>query len=136
MVAVLLGAVAGVLSGCGIGGGSLLLLWLTWGAGLDQRTAGGVNLVYFIACAVPAVWGHLRRGLPVKEAVLWGVAAGAPACIAGALLAAGMELALLRRIFGGFLLAVGIRELFPKKTHNSPAAGNATGQTNELEGTK
>ena len=59
----LVGAATGVLSGFGVGGGTLLLLWLTLVQGMDQFQAGGVNLVYFAACALPALWGHLRRGL-------------------------------------------------------------------------
>lgn len=136
LLPVALGATTGVLSGCGVGGGTLLLLWLTLGAGMDQFRAGGVNLVYFIACAAPAVWGHARQGLPVKKAVWRCIAAGVPACVLGALLAGWMDLSLLRRVFGVFLLAVGVREMFQKKTHNPAKAGDATGQTNELEGTK
>ena len=43
-LAVLVGALTGVLSGFGIGGGSLLLLYLTLCAGMEQFAAGGVNL--------------------------------------------------------------------------------------------
>ena len=42
------GAAAGVLSGCGVGGGTLLLLYLTAVADVAPRTAAGVNLLYFL----------------------------------------------------------------------------------------
>ena len=58
----LVGAATGVLSGCGVGGGTLLVLYLTAVAGLEQYQAGGVNLMYFLACAAPALVSHARRG--------------------------------------------------------------------------
>ncbi len=110
----LTGLLTGILSGFGIGGGTLLLLWLTLMAGMDQLQAGGVNLLYFVCCALPALWGHWKSGLIEKRAVLWCVLAGAPACIAASLLASRMDVTLLRRLFGAFLLFVGFRELFSK----------------------
>ena len=108
---VIIGALTGVLSGMGVGGGTLLLLWLTAVKGMGQAQAGGVNLLYFIACALPAVFGHVKNGLLEKKAVFWCVIFGVPACILGALLAAGMDMGLLRRLFGGFILVIGVKEL-------------------------
>ena len=56
MSAFVVGLLTGVLSGCGIGGGSLLLLWLTLVQDMPQFTAGGINLLYFLASHRP------RRG--------------------------------------------------------------------------
>lgn len=111
----LVGALTGILSGFGIGGGTLLVLWLTLIAGFDQPRAGGVNLVYFLCCALPALVSHCKNGLVEKKAVLWCGLFGVPACIGAALLAARMDVSLLRRCFGVLLLYVGWRELFPKK---------------------
>ena len=44
----LAGAVTGVLSGFGVGGGTLLLVYMTVFAGLDQHLAQGINLLYFL----------------------------------------------------------------------------------------
>lgn len=111
----LAGTLTGVLSGFGIGGGTLLLLWLTLVSGMDQFHAGGINLVYFVCCALPALFCHVKNGLVEKQAVLWSVLAGVPACIGASLLASVMDVTLLRRIFGVFLLVIGFRELFSKK---------------------
>lgn len=108
----LIGALTGVLSGFGVGGGTLLLLWMTAVEGMQQAQAGGVNLLYFITCALPAVFGHVKNGLIEKKAVLWCTLAGVPACIAASLLAAGMDTGLLRRCFGAFILVIGVKELF------------------------
>lgn len=72
------GLLTGVLSGFGVGGGTLLILWLTLVRGIDQLQAGGINLLYFAACALPALRGHLRRGMVHKRAALRCAAAGLP----------------------------------------------------------
>jgi len=117
------GLLAGILSGMGLGGGTLLMLWLTAGAGLDQRTAQGINLLFFLPTAAAALLIHTKN-----RQVAW--RAAVPAAIPGCLtawgfsrLAMAMDLALLRRLFGGFLLAVGLRELFRTSSGNSSADG-------------
>lgn len=117
------GFLTGVLSGFGVGGGTLLLLWLTMAQGMDQLRAGGVNLVYFIFCAGPALWGHMKNGLIEKQAVLWCGLGGVPACMAASALAAGMDASLLRRLFGAFILVIGVRELFCKKESGQESSG-------------
>ncbi len=134
LVSLLIGAAAGVLSGFGVGGGTLLLLWLTMVQGMGQLQAGGINLIYFAACALPALWGHLRRGLVDKSAALWSALAGVPACVAASLAASQLEVSLLRRAFGIFLLAVGLREFFSKtdsqdSAHKSAKDGHTTSGT-------
>ena len=47
ITAALAGAITGVLSGFGIGGGSLLLIYMTSFAGVEQNLAQGINLLYF-----------------------------------------------------------------------------------------
>ncbi len=116
----LIGAATGILSGFGVGGGTLLLLWLTLIQGMDQFRAGGINLLYFVSCALPALWSHFRHGLVEKKAALWCVAAGVPACILASLWAAHLDVTVLRRCFGAFLLVVGARELFSKPRSKNP----------------
>ncbi len=114
------GLLTGVLSGFGIGGGSLLLLYLTLFAGLSQFEAGGINLLYFIACAPAALYAHVKNGLVEGRAVRWCVAAGVLTSVAAAFLAARMDTDWLRRLFGVFLLYIGAKELFSRreKTEN------------------
>ena len=125
LLSALAGAVTGILSGFGVGGGTLLLLWLTLVQGMGQLQAGGINLVYFAACALPALWGHFRKGLVARDAALWSVLTGVPACVAASFAASMLEVELLRRAFGVFLLVVGLRELFSKTEKESPAHNSA-----------
>lgn len=110
-MAFIVGLLTGILSGFGVGGGSLLMLYLTLFAGIQQYAAGGINLLYFIACAPAALWSHVKNGLIEHPAVLWCTLAGLPTSVAAAFLASRMDVALLRRAFGILLLYIGIREL-------------------------
>lgn len=110
----LVGALTGVISGFGIGGGSLLVLYLTAVAGVEQLAAQGINLVYFLFCAPTALWSHIRNGLVQKKAALICAAAGVAASVATALAAGALDGAWLRRGFGVLLLYIGIKELLAK----------------------
>lgn len=107
----LVGVATGVLSGCGVGGGTLLVLYLTAVAGLEQYQAGGINLLYFITCAPPALFGHAKKGLVEWRGVLWCLVLGIPAAIAAGAVAGQLDVGLLRRLFGVLLLYVGVQEL-------------------------
>lgn len=109
------GAVLGFLSGLGVGGGSLLILYLTLVIGMDPATARGINLLFFLPCAAIAAWLRWREGAVRPRWVL-------PAAIAGSLAAAvltqlgrRMDTTLLQKLFGGLLLLTGIRELTYRK---------------------
>ena len=111
---ILAGFAAGVLTGAGIGGGTLLLVYLTNFGGVEQR-AQGINLLYFLLTAPPALYGHLKNGLVDKQLALRAGAAGVVAAALTAWLTAGLDTDLLRRAFGVFTVLVGLREVFCKK---------------------
>lgn len=113
--AVAVGLLTGILSGFGIGGGSLLLLYLTLCAGVGQYQAGGVNLLYFLACAPAALVSHRENGLIEREAVKYCVPAGVITSVMAAWLAAAVDTALLRRGFGLVMLYIGVKEAFFRK---------------------
>lgn len=112
---ILAGAVTGILSGFGIGGGSLLILWLTVVQDLPQLTASGINLFYFLCCAPPALVSHVRNHRIVWRAFFWCSLSGCLISPFASLLASRVSSDLLRRAFGVLLLVLGIRELFHKK---------------------
>lgn len=112
--AVLAGLVCGVLSGFGIGGGSLLMVWLTAVLSMEQRTAQGVNLLYFLPTAACSLIFHVKNKQIIWKAVIPAVIAGCLTAIPGAVLAGNLDTALLRKLFGGFLVLVGLSEVFLK----------------------
>ncbi len=89
--AFVVGLLTGVLSGCGIGGGSLLLLWLTLVQDMPHFTAGGINLLYFLACAPAALVSHLKNHLIDRGAVKFCVPFGAMTSLLASFAAAGTD---------------------------------------------
>lgn len=107
----LAGAATGVITGFGIGGGTLLILWLTMVRSTDQLAAQGINLLYFLPSAACALISHIKNRNVLWRAVIFGTVAGVPITVFAALFAAGIDTSLLKRIFGGFLIVVGFSEL-------------------------
>ena len=58
----LCGLGASIISAWGVGGGTLLLLVMTLFLGVDQRTAQGINLLFFLPTAASALVCHIRNG--------------------------------------------------------------------------
>ncbi len=111
-VALLTGTVLGTLSGLGVGGGSLLILWLTLVLGMDPETARGINLLFFLPAACAASFFRWRQGALRFRAVLPAVAAGCAAAVLFSWVQRRLDLSLLRRMFGCLLILTGLRELF------------------------
>ena len=103
----LAGLLFGVLGGMGMGGGIILIPVLTWFLGAAQQEAQGLNLLCFLPMSALALAMHLHKkqvNIPLALSLAMGGLAGS--CL-GAHLAAGLEIGLLRRLFGGFLLGLG-----------------------------
>ena len=101
----------GILSAWGVGGGTLLLLIMTLFLGVEQTAAQGINLLYFLPTAGVSLFFHRKNGLLDKNAIRQAVPAGLAAAAAGALLATAVDVTLLRRPFGVFLLYSGVMML-------------------------
>jgi len=110
----LAGFLTGVLSAWGIGGGSLLMIYMTGFAGIGQKQAQGINLFYFLPVSAGALGRYVRDGRVDKSAAVCAAAAGLLTAGLSAYLATKMDTELLRRFFGVFLLYIGFTELFRK----------------------
>ena len=111
----IVGAATGVLSGFGVGGGTLLLVYMTAFAGVEQRLAQGINLLYFLPAGLMALPAHVKNGFVEKPALLPAIGAGLACAALSAWAATAVDVALLKKCFGGFLIVVGLMELFGKK---------------------
>lgn len=115
LIAVLAGTVTGILSGFGIGGGTLLLLYMTVFQDMDQHLAQAINLLYFLPTAATALPSHIKNGFIHRKTAIPAILAGLLGTAAAAWVATMLEVGLLRRCFGAYLIYVGIRQLLPKK---------------------
>lgn len=105
----------GFLSGVGVGGGSLLILWLTLVLGMDHRTARVLNLLFFIPSALVSSLFRWKQNTLNFPKILPAVIAGCISAGLFALLSKQMDIHLLRKFFGVLLLVTGLRELFYKE---------------------
>ncbi|MBQ4617202.1 MAG: sulfite exporter TauE/SafE family protein [Clostridia bacterium] len=112
LLSVLIGLGAGVLSGMGVGGGTLLVLYLTTFAGVDPKAAAAINLVFFLGCAPWAIVQHAKAKridtTVARKAAIGGVVTAA-VCAA---LSPPDSPDWMHRLFGVLLLVVGVRELW------------------------
>lgn len=115
-VMLIVGTVLGFLAGLGIGGGSLLILWLTMVLGMDQPTARGINLMFFLPAAVIAAIFRWKQGGIRFKKILPAIVSGCIAAAAFSWLGSGWDLELLKKLFGGLLILTGVRELLYKKS--------------------
>ncbi len=115
MMNFIVGFLAAVLSAMGMGGGSILLMYLTAGLGMDQLQAQGLNLAFFIPVACVALFFHFKNKLvDIKRAAIF-TASGLLGVWAGAGLAGWMDRGMLSKCFGGLLLVMGVKGLWPGK---------------------
>lgn len=116
-VILIISTALGFLTGLGVGGGSLLILWLTIVLGLDQSTARSMNLLFFLPSAIIACFFRMKQGCIRIRTILPAVIAGSIAAAFFSWLGTGMNTELLKKLFGALLILTGLRELLykPKK---------------------
>lgn len=118
LIPFLCGLGAAVISAWGVGGGTLLLLVMTLFLGIDQRTAQGINLLFFLPTALSALICHAKGGYLDKPTLKAAIPVAVLAAGAGAWLATAMDVALLRKPFGVYLLFSGLSLIWPHKKKN------------------
>lgn len=110
----LMGTALGFLTGLGVGGGSLLILWLTLGLGMDQEMARGINLLFFLPSALVACCFRKSQGTLNLKKIFPAMIAGGVSAAVFSFLVGDMDTRLLKKLFGVLLLFTGIRELLYK----------------------
>lgn len=111
----LVGVLSGVVSGMGIGGGAVLIPALVIFGGMPQQAAQSINLIYFIPTAAVSLAVHVREGNVEKGIVLKLILFGSAAAVCGSLLAVRAGGGALQKLFGAFLLVIGVFEFFKKE---------------------
>lgn len=117
------GALTGVLSAFGVGGGSLLLIYLTAIAGFSQHEAQAINLLYFLPAAGAALPSHVKNGFVAGRTAALAIAAGLLCSVGAAVLSNRLDVSLLRKLFGCFLLLIALWELFGKGRRKQASEG-------------
>ncbi|MGI6706370.1 MAG: TSUP family transporter [Clostridia bacterium] len=112
MILSVIGFLSGIISGMGIGGGTILIPALILFTDISQQSAQSVNLSAFLPTAIIAIVVHSKKKSIRYRLAAYMVLSG----ILGAVIGSGLAICLssghLRRLFGVFLLVISIYELF------------------------
>lgn len=127
MVEILIGIVAGFVSGMGMGGGTILIMCLSFFCGIEQHIAQATNLVFFIPTSIIAIITNLKQKYINFKIAIPIAISGILGAIIGAMLSFKTNVVNLRKYFGIFLLLIAVWEIysmvkkyiFNKKTHNN-----------------
>lgn len=111
-VGLLIGTGAGIISGMGIGGGIILIPALVIFLGIEQHTAQGVNLIFFIPTALAAVFIHIRNKNIVTKNICFIIISGVIGAFLGSSIAAFISSIHLRKMFAVFLFFIGGYEMY------------------------
>lgn len=111
MLNFLAAAVCGFLAGLGVGGGSLLILWLTLAAGIAHPQARIINLMFFIPSAVIASLFRWKQGTLKLKKLLPAMLTGCVTAGICSVISRYLELSTLKTLLGILLLVTGIREI-------------------------
>lgn len=105
------GFLSGMIGAMGMGGGGVLLIYLTAFAHVPQLKAQGINLISFLPTGLLATVIYAVKKQIVWKQVLLMWCGGAVAAGGGYLLAKFIETALLSKIFAVFLVTFGLYQL-------------------------
>jgi uncharacterized membrane protein YfcA len=109
-----IGIISGIVSGMGIGGGTILIPALVIFIKPEQHIAQSVNLLFFIPTAIIALIVHIKnKRIDIKMALPI-IVFGLIGAFIGSKLAGGMSDKALRKLFGVFLLFMGTYEIWRK----------------------
>ena len=114
ILASVVGLASGILASMGMGGGFIMVVYLAIFTDIVQKSAQGINLLFFIPITIIAVIIHIKNGLiDVKTAVFCSIA-GVPMVVAGFYLAQYMGNDWLRKGFAVFIIISGLNDLLSK----------------------
>lgn len=114
IAALLAGLLSGIAGAMGLGGGGVLIIYLTLLADLSQQMAAGINLIFFIPISILAVIIYAFKGEIKWKTV--GVLAlfGFLGAAVGLWVTGFFRGEILSRVFGGILILTGLKQIFAK----------------------
>ncbi|MFR2570681.1 MAG: sulfite exporter TauE/SafE family protein [Clostridia bacterium] len=127
MTQILIGVISGIISGTGMGGGTILIFLLTNMLGVEQHIAQATNLVFFIPTSIIAIIINIKdQNVDLKLGTILAVY-GILGAIIGANIAVKINVNILKKCFGIFLAIIAIHEIYDninlykkqKRRHNN-----------------
>lgn len=112
MIEILTGFISGIVSGTGMGGGTILILCLSIFLSIDQKIAQATNLMFFIPTSIAAIYINIKEKKInfkiAKVIILFGIIGA----VIGAIIAKNIDTKLLKKAFGIFLAFIALHEIY------------------------
>lgn len=109
---ILFGFIAGFGAAFGLGGGTILILLLSFFTAIQQYEIQGINLIFFIPTSLIAIYVNYKNKLIdfkiAKKCILIGIVGA----LVGSYLASKIESKNLRKYFGIFLIIIAINGIY------------------------
>ena len=112
MINTLIGIISGIVSGTGMGGGTILIFLLTYLCNIEQHIAQATNLIFFIPTSIIAIIINAKnKNINIKLGIIISLY-GILGAIIGANLSIHLDMKSLRKYFGIFLLIISAHEIY------------------------
>ena len=112
MIEVLIGLVSGIVSGTGMGGGTILIFLLTFLMGIEQHIAQATNLIFFIPTSIIAIIVNLKnKNIDIPLAIIISIF-GIFGAIIGSNISININVNILKKCFGAFLAVIALNEIY------------------------
>lgn len=112
MLEIIFGIISGIVTGLGMGGGTILILLLSLFMGLEQHVAQATNLVFFIPTAIAAILTNLKqKNIDLKLAInisFFGIIGA----IIGSIISNNISSQNLKKYFAIFILIIALHEIY------------------------
>ena len=109
---VIFGIISGIVTGLGMGGGTILILLLSLFMNLEQHVAQATNLVFFVPTAISAIIINIKqKNIDYKLAGIISTC-GIIGAIIGAIISESISSNRLKKYFAVFILLIAIYEIF------------------------
>ena len=118
----LAGFLSGMILSMGLGGGSVLVLYLSLVRSEKQIKAQGLNLLFFIPVAVVSLIFHIKNKFVDIKTGLIGMSFALAGGLGGFLLTNVIDESIIKKIFGALLLYIGVTLFFQKKKTGNQAS--------------
>ena len=119
LILIISGFLSGALGSLGVGGGGVLIIFLTFFLSFQRQTAAFTNLLFFIPIALFSTIIYAKQRQIDFKKVLFLVPTGLVGSAFGVYLSNIIQTEMLTKIFGAILIFISLKTIFTKEKSQS-----------------
>ena len=109
---IIFGILAGIVTGLGMGGGTVLILLLSMFARLEQHIAQATNLLFFVPTSISTIIINIKQKNLNKRLAIIVSTFGVIGAIIGSLIADNISSENLKKYFAIFIFVIALHEIY------------------------